>query len=101
MSRLVTIQPDVWNVMGAKRSRHPRLHIGPDHVNVIGVKFHITALYVDDPPVLPAIPLVDPLIIPDAHVTVEKQGSADEVHPIENYAATEVQVKNVFVYQSL
>lgn len=55
MARFVTVQPDVRNVMRAKRSRHPRFHIRPDHVNVIGVKFHVAAFDVDDPPVLPTI----------------------------------------------
>ena len=77
MARLVTVQPDVRNVMCAKRSRHPRFYTRPDHVNVIGVKFHVATFNVDDPPVLPAVPLVDPLIIPDAHGTVEKQCSAN------------------------
>lgn len=86
MARLVTVQPDVRNVMCAKRSRHPRFHTRPDHVNVIGVKFHVATFNVDDPPVLPAVPLVDPLIIPDAHGTVEKQCSADKVHAIEDHA---------------
>ena len=81
--------------MSAKRSRHPRLHTGPDHVNVIGVKFHIAAFNVDDPPVLPAIPLVDPLVIPDAHGTVKEQRSSNEVHTSEDHAATKVQIKDM------
>ena len=88
----MTVQPDVRNVMCAKRSRHPRLHTGSDHVNVISVKFHVAAFNVDDPPVLPTVPLVDPLIIPDAHETVKEQRSADEVHAIEDHTATKVQV---------
>ena len=87
MARFVTVQFDVRNVMCAKRSRHTRLHTGPDHVNVISVKFHITAFNVDDPPVLPAVPLVDPLVVPDAHGTVKEQRSADEVYTIEDHAS--------------
>ena len=101
MARLVTVQPDVRNVMCAKRSRHPRFHTRPDHVNVIGVKFHVATFNVDDPPVLPAVLLVDPLIIPDAHGTVEKQCSADKVHAIEDHAATKVQIKDIFVGKGL
>ena len=101
MARLVTVQPDVRNVMRAKRSRHPRLHTGPDHINVISVKFHVAAFNVDDPPILPAIPLVDTLIIPDAHGAVKEQRSADEVHAIEDHAATKVQIKDIFVGNGL
>ena len=67
----------------------------------IYIKFHIAGLNVDDPPVLLAIPLFDPLIIPDVHGTVEKQGSADEVHAIKDHVATEVQIKDVFVASNL
>lgn len=81
MARLVPVQPDVRHMMCAKSGRHPRLHLRADHVDIVCVELHITGFDVNDAPVLPAVPLVDPLVLPNPHGPVEEQRPADEVHP--------------------
>ena len=101
VARLVPVQPDVRDVMCAKSGRHPRFHLRPDHVHIVCVEFHIPRFDVDDAPVLPAVPLVDPLVLPNPHGTVKEQCPADKVHPVEFDRADQVKVKDVRVGQRL
>ena len=99
VARLMPVQPDVRNVMCAKSGRHPRFHLRPDHVHVVCVEFHIPGFDVNDAPVLPAVPLVDPLVLPNPRGPVEEQRPADEVHPAKFDRADQVEVKDVRVGQ--
>lgn len=101
MARLVAVQPDVRHVMCAKRGRHSRFHFRPDHVHVVCVEFHIPGFDVDDAPVLPAVPVIDPLVVPNPHGAVEEQRPADEVHPVEFDRTDQVEVKDIRVGQRL
>ena len=101
MVRFVPVQPDVRHVMCAKSGRHSRSHLRPDHVDIVCVEFHIAGFDIDDAPVLPAVPLVDPLVLPNPHGPVEEQRPADEVHPVEFDRADQVEIKDVRVGQRL
>lgn len=101
MVRFVPVQPDVRDVVCAKSSRHPWFHLRPDHVHVVCVEFHIPGFDVDDAPVLPAVPLVDPLVVPDPHGAVEEQRPADEVYPVELDRADQIKIEDVRVGQRL
>ena len=83
MARSMTVQQGVRGMMGSESGRNSRFHLRVDHINIVCVDFQVTGLDVDDAPVLPAVPLVDPLVVPNSHGPVEEQRPADEVHASE------------------
>ena len=89
------------HVVCAERGRHSWFHLRPDHIDIICIDFHIPGFDINDAPVLPAVPVIDPLIIADAHRPVEEQCPADEVHPVEFDRADQVKVEDVRGGQSL
>lgn len=67
MARIMAVQEDMRDMMGAEQRRHSRLHFGTNHIDVVGIEFFVAHHDFANAPVLPAVPFVHSLAFPNTH----------------------------------
>ena len=93
--RLVTVQGDVRQMVGAEDVRHVRPYRLLDALDIVGVELLVALLDVGDAPVLPAVPGDDVVVLAPAHTAVEEEASAHEVVAVDLHGRLRVQDMHV------
>lgn len=101
MVRLVAVQGDVRQMVGAEDIRHVWLHRLPNALDVEGAELLVALLDVGDAPVLPAVPWKKRVVLAPAHAPVEEEASSDEVVAVDLHGRLGVQDMDVERFDGL